>query len=133
MVRLAGIDPNSPLPMSHRLSPSHLHHEVAVAAILSVSSVTYRRGLRAPRSLLSSTVFAHPLHNRRCSREKCVNFGANDSVYDEEGEARAGGYVWRPKGNRHIAKTVGGALVLSFFIKPIKFLSGDLAGQALLR
>lgn len=53
------------------------------------------------------------------------------SIYDDEGEARAGNYVWRPKGNRHIARTVGGALVLSFFIRPNKFLGGELNGQEL--
>lgn len=53
------------------------------------------------------------------------------SIVDEEGEARAGDYVWRPKGNRHIARSPGGALVISFFIKPNKFLDGVLAGQEL--
>jgi len=53
------------------------------------------------------------------------------SIVDEEGEVRAGDYVWRPQGNRHIAKSPGGALVLSFFLKPNRFLLGDLAGREL--
>lgn len=53
------------------------------------------------------------------------------SIVDEEGECRAGDYVWRPRGNRHIARSPNGALVLSFFLKPNKFLSGKLAGQEL--
>ena len=53
------------------------------------------------------------------------------SIVDEEGEVRAGDYVWRPRGNRHIARAPHGALVLSFFLKPNRFLEGDLAGQEL--
>ena len=53
------------------------------------------------------------------------------SLIDEEGEALAGQYVWRPKGNRHIARSPNGALVISFFLKPNKFLDGDIAGQLL--
>jgi len=53
------------------------------------------------------------------------------SIVDEEGEVRAGNYVWRPKGNSHIARSPRGALVLSFFLKPNKFLAGKFAGQEL--
>ena len=53
------------------------------------------------------------------------------SIVDEEGEALEGQYVWRPKGNRHTASSPHGALVLSFFLKPNKFLDGDLAGKKL--
>ena len=53
------------------------------------------------------------------------------SIVDEEGEVRAGDYVWRPKGNRHIARSPNGALVISFFLKPNKFLLGDLASKEL--
>ena len=45
------------------------------------------------------------------------------SIVDEEGEVRAGDYVWRPKGNRHLARSPNGALVISFFLKPNKFLT----------
>jgi hypothetical protein len=44
---------------------------------------------------------------------------------------RAGNYVWRPKGNRHVARSPGGALVLSIFLKPNIFLAGDAAGRDL--
>ncbi|VTU27329.1 cupin domain-containing protein [Variovorax sp. RA8] len=53
------------------------------------------------------------------------------SIVDDEGEVREGGFVWRPKGNRHLARSPKGALVLSFFLKPNKFLEGDHAGKEL--
>lgn len=53
------------------------------------------------------------------------------SIVDEEGEVRVGDFVWRPQGHRHIARSPNGALVISFFLKPNRFLSGDLAGVAL--
>ncbi len=52
-------------------------------------------------------------------------FVLEGSLVDEEGEVRAGDYVWRPKGNRHIARSPKGALVLSMFLKPNIFLAGD--------
>lgn len=53
------------------------------------------------------------------------------SIVDDEGEVRAGDYVWRPKGNRHLARSPNGALVISFFLKPNKFVAGKFAGQEL--
>jgi len=53
------------------------------------------------------------------------------SIVDDEGEVREGDFVWRPKGNRHLARSPGGALVLSFFLKPNRFLEGDHAGKEL--
>jgi len=53
------------------------------------------------------------------------------SIVDEEGEARAGDYVWRPRGNRHAARLPDGALVLAFFLRPNKFIEGALAGKRL--
>jgi anti-sigma factor ChrR (cupin superfamily) len=58
-------------------------------------------------------------------------FVLEGSLVDDEGEVRAGNYVWRPKGNRHSARAPNGALVLSMFLKPNKFLAGDAAGQDL--
>lgn len=58
-------------------------------------------------------------------------FVLEGSIVDEEGEVRKGDYVWRPAGNRHIARSPNGALVLSFFLKPNRFLTGNLAGVAL--
>jgi len=58
-------------------------------------------------------------------------FVLEGSLVDDEGEVRAGDYVWRPKGNRHLARSPNGALVLSFFLKPNIFLAGDAAGQDL--
>ncbi|OUM00143.1 cupin domain-containing protein [Variovorax sp. JS1663] len=53
------------------------------------------------------------------------------SIVDDEGEVREGDFVWRPKGNRHLARSPHGALVLSFFLKPNRFLEGEHAGQEL--
>jgi anti-sigma factor ChrR (cupin superfamily) len=69
-----------------------------------------------------------PLHQHVEIEQTYVLSG---SIVDEEGEVREGDFVWRPKGNRHIARSVKGALVLSFFLKPNKFLTGPLAGQEL--
>lgn len=53
------------------------------------------------------------------------------SIVDDEGVVREGDFVWRPAGNRHLARSPNGALVLSFFLKPNRFLEGANAGQAL--
>ena len=58
-------------------------------------------------------------------------FVLEGSLVDEEGEVTAGNYVWRPKGNRHTARSPNGALVLSMFLKPNIFLTGDNAGVQL--
>jgi anti-sigma factor ChrR (cupin superfamily) len=59
-----------------------------------------------------------PLHEHVDIEQTFVLKG---SVVDDEGEVREGNYVWRPKGNRHLARSPNGALVLSFFLKPNKF------------
>ena len=69
-----------------------------------------------------------PLHEHVEIEQTYVLSG---SIVDDEGEVLEGNYVWRPKGNRHIARSPNGALVLSFFLKPNKFLEGSLAGQEL--
>ena len=53
------------------------------------------------------------------------------SILDDEGEVTAGNYVWRPAGNRHDAVAPNGALVLGMFLRPNKFLDGELEGQEL--
>ena len=58
-------------------------------------------------------------------------FVLKGSLVDDEGEVTAGNYVWRPKGNRHIAKSPNGALVLSIFLQPNIFLDGKAEGQQL--
>ena len=58
-------------------------------------------------------------------------FVLQSSLADEEGEVTAGNYVWRPKGNRHIARSPHGALVLSMFLKPNIFLDGAAEGRQL--
>ena len=58
-------------------------------------------------------------------------FVIEGSLIDDEGEVTAGNYVWRPKGNRHIARSPHGALVLSMFLKPNIFVGGAAEGQQL--
>jgi len=58
-------------------------------------------------------------------------FVIEGSLIDDEGEVTAGNYVWRPKGNRHIARSPHGALVLSMFLRPNRFLAGEAAGEDL--
>jgi anti-sigma factor ChrR (cupin superfamily) len=58
-------------------------------------------------------------------------FVLEGSLIDEEGEVTAGNYVWRPKGNRHVARSPQGALVLSMFLKPNVFLAGPGEGRQL--
>ncbi|MFJ3522686.1 cupin domain-containing protein [Pseudomonas sp. NPDC090203] len=53
------------------------------------------------------------------------------SIVDDEGEVTAGNFVWRPRGNRHLAHSPNGALVISFFLRPNKFIGGEFAGQTL--
>jgi anti-sigma factor ChrR (cupin superfamily) len=58
-------------------------------------------------------------------------FVIEGSLVDDEGEVTAGNYVWRPKGNRHTARSPHGALVLSMFLKPNIFLTGENEGRQL--
>ena len=69
-----------------------------------------------------------PLHEHVEIEQTYVLSG---SIVDDEGEVREGNYVWRPKGNRHLARSPNGALVISFFLKPNKFLEGEFAGKEL--
>lgn len=43
-------------------------------------------------------------------------------LVDGEGEVKAGEYVWRPAGSRHVATAPEGALLLGMFLQPNKFL-----------
>jgi len=69
-----------------------------------------------------------PLHEHVEIEQTYVLSG---SIVDDEGEVREGDYVWRPRGNRHLARSPDGALVLSFFLKPNVFLEGEHAGKEL--
>jgi anti-sigma factor ChrR (cupin superfamily) len=52
------------------------------------------------------------------------------SLCDEEGECKAGEYVWRPIGNQHRAWSPNGCLLLAVFLKPNKTLEGPHAEKA---
>jgi len=47
------------------------------------------------------------------------------SLEDVEGSCNAGGFVWRPGGNTHVARSPNGAVFLSFFTKPNRFFGGE--------
>ena len=46
------------------------------------------------------------------------------SLEDDQGACTPGTYVWRPGGNRHIARAPNGAVFLSVFLKPNTFFAG---------
>ena len=69
-----------------------------------------------------------PLHEHVEVEQTWVLSG---SIVDDEGEATTGNFVWRPPGNRHVARAPHGALVIAFFLRPNRFLTGDLAGTTL--
>ena len=68
-----------------------------------------------------------PLHEHVDVEQTFVLEG---SIVDSEGEVSAGNFVWRPRGNRHVARSPNGALVLGFFLKPNVFID-SFAGQQL--
>lgn len=53
------------------------------------------------------------------------SFLLEGTVEDHEGVLTAGNYVWRPGGNRHTAYSPNGAIALSIFLKPNRFLDRD--------
>ncbi len=60
-----------------------------------------------------------PLHEHTQIEQTYVLEGR---LVDEEGEVRAGEYVWRPAGSVHVATAPEGALLLGMFLKPNRFL-----------
>ena len=65
-----------------------------------------------------------PLHEHTDIEQTYVLEG---SLVDDEGEATAGNYVWRPAGSRHWAHSPNGMLGISFFLSPNRFLDEELA------
>jgi anti-sigma factor ChrR (cupin superfamily) len=59
-----------------------------------------------------------PLHEHADLEQSFVLEG---SLVDDEGVATTGNYVWRPAGSTHEAHSPDGALVLSFFLRPNRF------------
>lgn len=68
-----------------------------------------------------------PLHEHVEVEQTYVLSG---SIVDAEGEVTAGNFVWRPSGNRHVARAPRGALVVCFFLKPNVFID-QFKGQKL--
>lgn len=63
-----------------------------------------------------------PLHEHVEIEQTFVLEGAFE---DADGEVTAGNYVWRPAGSRHVARSPAGAVMLSVFLKPNRFLDED--------
>jgi anti-sigma factor ChrR (cupin superfamily) len=51
-------------------------------------------------------------------------FMLEGSLEDSEGACTEGTYVWRPAGNKHIARSPNGAVFLSIFTRPNRFFGG---------
>lgn len=62
-----------------------------------------------------------PLHQHQ---DLEMTFMLEGVLEDHEGAAGPGDFVWRPGGNRHIARSPNGAVFLSIFNKPNVFESG---------
>lgn len=60
-----------------------------------------------------------PLHEHTDLEQSFVIEG---SLVDDEGTDTPGNYVWRPTGSTHEANAPEGALMLSFFLRPNRFL-----------
>ncbi|HEX7811671.1 MAG TPA: cupin domain-containing protein [Burkholderiales bacterium] len=60
-----------------------------------------------------------PLHEHAGVEQTYVLEGR---LVDGEGEVKAGEYVWRPAGSRHVATAPEGALLLGMFLQPNRFL-----------
>ena len=60
-----------------------------------------------------------PLHEHTEIEQTYVIEGR---LVDEEGEVKAGEYVWRPAGSTHVATAPEGALLLGMFLRPNRFL-----------
>ncbi len=63
-----------------------------------------------------------PLHEHTALEQTYMLEGR---LVDDEGECGPGAFVWRPGGNRHIARAPEGALFISFFLKPNRFAAGE--------
>ena len=62
-----------------------------------------------------------PLHEHTALEQTYVLSG---SLEDDEGRCTEGNFVWRPGGNVHIARSPNGAVILSIFNKPNRFMDG---------
>jgi anti-sigma factor ChrR (cupin superfamily) len=62
-----------------------------------------------------------PLHEHTAIEQTYVFEG---SLEDDEGVCSAGDFVWRPGGNMHVAHAPNGAVILSVFNKPNRFVDG---------
>ena len=63
-----------------------------------------------------------PLHEHTALEQTFVIEG---TLEDHEGACGPGQFVWRAAGNTHEAIAPNGAVVLSFFLKPNRFASGN--------
>jgi anti-sigma factor ChrR (cupin superfamily) len=62
-----------------------------------------------------------PLHEHQ---DLEMTYMLEGTLEDDEGAVGPRGFVWRPGGNRHIARAPNGALFLSIFNRPNRFFDG---------
>jgi anti-sigma factor ChrR (cupin superfamily) len=62
-----------------------------------------------------------PLHRHTAVE---MTYMLEGDLEDDEGSCTTGNFVWRPGGNRHIARSRHGAVFLSIFNKPNAFEAG---------
>jgi anti-sigma factor ChrR (cupin superfamily) len=62
-----------------------------------------------------------PLHEHTALEQTYVLEG---SLEDDEGACTEGNFVWRPAGNQHVAHSPNGAVILSIFNRPNRFMDG---------
>lgn len=62
-----------------------------------------------------------PLHEHQALE---MTYMLEGDLEDDEGACISGNFVWRPGGNRHIARSRNGAVFLSIFNKPNAFAAG---------
>ena len=63
-----------------------------------------------------------PLHEHTALEQTYVIEG---TLEDHEGVCGPGQFCWRPAGNQHEAVAPIGALIIGFFLKPIRFAYGE--------
>lgn len=63
-----------------------------------------------------------PLHEHTALEQTFMLEGA---LEDDEGVCTRGNFVWRPGGNVHVARSPEGAVFLSIFSQPNRFMNGS--------
>ena len=89
-----------------------IEHKVLYSDATGLSTLLFRL---APGAVV-------PLHEHTGVEMTYVLEG---SLEDDEGVCTAGNFVWRPRGNTHVAHAPNGALILGVFMSPNHFAEGQ--------